>query len=45
MPTVLMTAPYMIPLLDRFRSTFDKYGIDLIIPNVQERMEEADLLK
>ncbi|MBI5933173.1 MAG: phosphoglycerate dehydrogenase [Chloroflexi bacterium] len=45
MPTVLMTAPYMIPFLERFQSTFDKYGITLIVPDVQERMEEADLLK
>src|SRR3989304_1176020 len=45
MPTVLMTAPYMIPLLDRFQPVFAKYGIDLIIPDVQERMEENDLLK
>ena len=45
MPTVLMTAPYMIPFLDRFQSTFDKYGITLIVPDVQERMEEADLLR
>ena len=45
MPTVLMTAPYMIPFLDRFKPVFEKYGIDLIVPNVQERMEEDDLLK
>lgn len=45
MPTVLFTAPYMIPFVDRFKSVFDKYGIELIIPDVQERMEEADLLK
>jgi D-3-phosphoglycerate dehydrogenase len=45
MPTVLMTAPYMIPFLERFKPTFDKYGIELIVPDVQERMEEADLLK
>ena len=45
MPTVLMTAPYMIPFLDRFRPVFEKYGIDLLIPDVQERMEEDDLLK
>lgn len=44
MPTVLMTAPYMIPFLDRFKPEFDKYGIDLITPDVQERMEEKDLL-
>lgn len=45
MPTVLMTAPYMIPFLDRFKPEFAKYGIELIVPNVQERMEEEDLLK
>jgi len=45
MPTVLMTAPYMIPLMDRFKPVFVKYGIDLIVPKVRERMEEGDLLK
>lgn len=43
--TVLFTAPYMIPFVDRFKPVFDKYGIELIIPDVQERMEEADLLR
>jgi D-3-phosphoglycerate dehydrogenase len=45
MPTILFTAPYMIPSADRFKPVFDKYGIELIIPDVQERMEEADLLQ
>ena len=45
MPTVLMTAPYMIPFLDRFRPVLTEYGIDLIVPDVQERMEEEDILK
>ncbi len=45
MPTVLLTAPYMIPFVERFRPAFEKYGLDLIVPEVQERMEEADLLK
>ncbi len=45
MHIVLLTAPYMIPFVDRFKPVFDKYNIELIIPNVQERMEEADLLK
>jgi len=43
--TVLFTAPYMIPFVDRFKPVFDQYGIDLIIPDVHERMEEEDLLK
>jgi D-3-phosphoglycerate dehydrogenase len=42
--TVLLTAPYMIPFVDRFRPIFDQYNIDLIVPKVHERMEEADLL-
>ena len=45
MPTVQMTAPYMIPFLDRFQPVFAKYGLDLIVPDVEERMEEDDLLK
>lgn len=42
---VLLTAPYMIPVIDRFKPLFDKYQIELIVPDVRERMEEADLLK
>jgi len=45
MTTVLLTAPYMIPFLERFKPVFEKYGLDLIVPDVQERMEEADLLQ
>ncbi len=45
MPTILFTAPYMIPFVDRFKPVFDQYGLELIVPDVQERMEEADLLK
>jgi len=43
--TVLFTAPYMIPFVGRFKPVFDKYGIELILPDVRERMEESDLLK
>lgn len=43
--TILLTAPYMIPFLDRFKPVFDGYNIALIVPGVQERMEEADLLQ
>jgi D-3-phosphoglycerate dehydrogenase / 2-oxoglutarate reductase len=42
---VLLAAPYMLPSLDRFRPVFVKYGLELIVPGVQERMEEDDLLK
>ncbi len=46
MKTILFTAPYMIPFLDRFNPIFEHYGIDLLIPDgVEERMEEEDILK
>ncbi|MDO9347933.1 MAG: phosphoglycerate dehydrogenase [Anaerolineales bacterium] len=45
MKTVLLSAPYMLPFLDRFRPVFEKYGIDLLLPEVHERLGEADLLK
>jgi len=44
MLTILFTAPYMIPFLDRFRPVFDRYGLELIVPDVRERMEEDELL-
>jgi D-3-phosphoglycerate dehydrogenase len=43
--TVLLTAPYMIPFVDRFRPVFEKYDLELIVPDVRERMEETDLLR
>lgn len=45
MKTVLFSAPYMIPFAGRFRPVFDHYGIELLQPHVQERLEEADLLQ
>lgn len=41
---ILLTAPYMIPFVDRFRPVFEKYSLELLMPNVQERMEEIELL-
>jgi len=43
--TVLVSAPYIIPVLQRFRSLFDQLGIELLVANVRERLEEQDLLK
>jgi D-3-phosphoglycerate dehydrogenase len=46
MPTVLLSAPYLVDSLERFRQVFAHYQVDLLLPpKVQERMEEADLLK
>ena len=45
MPTVLLSAPYLVDSLERFRQIFEHYKVDLLLPpKVQERMEEADLL-
>jgi D-3-phosphoglycerate dehydrogenase len=42
---VLMSAPYMIPSLDRFRGAFDRSGIELVVASVKERLSEAELLR
>lgn len=42
--TILCSAPYMIPVIDRFRPLFAEAGIRLFVPDVLERMEEEDLL-
>jgi len=44
MKTVLLTAPYMLPVVERFRPVFNQHQIRLILPEVAERMEAADLL-
>lgn len=44
MPVVLLSAPYMVHLLERFRPVFDHYQIDVVIPVVNERLEEDQLL-
>lgn len=44
MTQVLLSAPYMLPFLDRFRPVFAHYGLKLLTPEVNERLEEAELL-
>ena len=41
---VLVTAPYMQPVISHFRHRFDEHGIELIIPPVTERASEEELL-
>lgn len=43
--TVLVTAPYLQPVLDRFRSIFAEHQITLVVPAVEERFEEEELLQ
>jgi D-3-phosphoglycerate dehydrogenase / 2-oxoglutarate reductase len=45
MATILLTAPYMIPYLDRFVPVLEHYGCEVIVPEVNERMSEAELLR
>jgi D-3-phosphoglycerate dehydrogenase len=45
MYSVLMSAPYMLPTIERFRPVFTHYGIELISPDVQERLEEDEILQ
>ena len=44
MTSILLSAPYMLPEIDRFRKIFERYGLELIVPVVHERLEEQDLL-
>lgn len=41
---VLLSAPYMIPFIGRFKPVFDHYQLDLIVPEVNERLSEDELL-
>ena len=45
MPTILFSAPYMLPFVERFRPVLERHGLELIIAEVQERLEETDILK
>lgn len=42
---VLVSAPYLLPFIDRFRPFFHDNEVEIIIPIVEERLEEKDLLK
>ena len=41
---VLVATPYMHNVIDRYRPLFDEHDIELIIPTVDERLEEDELL-
>ena len=42
---VLLSAPYMLPLKTRFMPVFQKFGIEIIEPEVHERLAESDILR
>lgn len=41
---VMISAPYMQPVVDRFLPVFAEAGIEPFVPHVEERLEEDDLL-
>jgi D-3-phosphoglycerate dehydrogenase len=43
--TVLLSAPYMIPERERFQSVFDDFGLDVIVAEVEERLEEDQVIQ
>src|SRR6476646_10762717 len=42
---VLVSAPYMQPVIERFRPMFEEHDVELFVPPVNERFEEEDLLE
>jgi len=42
---VLVSAPYFQPVISRFSNLFNEHGIELLVPAVNERMEEKELLE
>jgi D-3-phosphoglycerate dehydrogenase len=43
--TILLSAPYMMPYLDRFVPVLEKLGFSLIIPQVNERLSAQEILQ
>ena len=44
MKKVLLSAPYMIPFQDRFVPLLESFGLKVIVPEVHERLSEAEIL-
>ena len=44
MQTVLVSAPYIIPIIDRFQHVFEEHLLKLIIADVHERLSEEQVL-
>jgi D-3-phosphoglycerate dehydrogenase len=44
MLSILYSAPYMIPLLPRYRPLLEGLGLQLIVPEVHEHLDENELL-
>lgn len=44
MTTVLVSAPYMLPEMERFSPVLEAFGLSLIVPTVHERLSEEEIL-
>lgn len=44
MKTVLVSAPYLLTEIKRFRPVLEAFDLELIIPEVHERLSEAEIL-
>jgi D-3-phosphoglycerate dehydrogenase len=44
MYTILFSAPYMVPSIERFRPVFEHYSLEVIVAPVAERLDEDQLL-
>ncbi len=42
--TILLSAPYMLPLYERLQPLFEVYGLRVILAKVEERLDEEQLL-
>ena len=41
---VLVSAPYMLPVIKRFQPIFEELGVELVLAEVEERLSEDELL-
>jgi len=44
MNTILVSAPYLLPELHRFRPVLEAFDLEIIVPEVHERLSEEEIL-
>ncbi len=42
---ILISAPYLIPVIENYRPMFEERGCEIVVAKVEERLEERDLLQ
>ena len=42
---ILVSAPYMQPVIDDYRSVFEEHNAEIVLPRVNERLTEAELFE